>query len=83
MVSTRSFKKFLLDETDWTQISDNNLTVEEKQAWAVYRQSLRDLDGDVDLMSLPWPVPPSQIKFSSMPFELKGYEKIKVHLNFY
>lgn len=83
MIFTRPFRKFLLDETDWTQVSDNNLTAEEKQAWAVYRQALRDLDGNADVMSLPWPVPPSQIQFSSMPFELEIYERLKTHINFY
>ena len=81
MIFTRPFRKFLLDETDWTQVSDNDLTAEEKQAWAVYRQALRDLNGDADVMSLSWPVPPSQIQFSSIPFTLEPYEKAKTNIN--
>lgn len=61
MVSTRYLKKFLLDSTDWTQVVDNDLTVEEKEAWAVYRQALRDLDSDSGLLQLSWPVPPGRI----------------------
>jgi len=32
-----------LRECDWTQFADSPLTVEQKQAWATYRQALRDL----------------------------------------
>lgn len=32
-----------LAESDWTQMADSPLTNSEKQAWADYRQSLRDL----------------------------------------
>lgn len=32
-----------LAETDWTQVSDNALTQEQKDAWKTYRQQLRDI----------------------------------------
>jgi hypothetical protein len=33
----------LLKEFDWTQLPNNPLTLEKQQAWAVYRQQLRDI----------------------------------------
>jgi|DEB0MinimDraft_6_1074348.scaffolds.fasta_scaffold33437_3 hypothetical protein len=33
--------RFLAD-SDWTQMPDSPLTVEQRQAWADYRQALRD-----------------------------------------
>jgi hypothetical protein len=33
----------LLQESDWTQIPNNPLTIEKQQEWAVYRQLLRDI----------------------------------------
>ena len=32
----------LLAESDWTQLPDSPLTDSKKQAWATYRQALRD-----------------------------------------
>jgi len=61
MVTTRYLKKFLLDSTDWTQVVDNDLTAEEKEAWAVYRQTLRNLDSNSVVCQLSWPVPPGRI----------------------
>ena len=31
-----------LKNSDWTQANDSPLTAEQKQAWATYRQALRD-----------------------------------------
>jgi hypothetical protein len=33
----------LLFQSDWTQLADAPLTQEQKNAWAVYRQALRDV----------------------------------------
>jgi hypothetical protein len=33
----------LLINSDWTQLPNNPLTLEKQQAWAVYRQQLRDI----------------------------------------
>lgn len=33
----------LLQSSDWTQSPDSPLSAESKQAWATYRQALRDL----------------------------------------
>ena len=54
-------RNLLLDRTDWTQVADNDLTAEEKTAWQVYRQALRDLqDGGFG----EWPTPPGVINFA-------------------
>ena len=39
----RERRNELLKETDWTQLPDNSLTVEQKQAYQEYRQALRDI----------------------------------------
>jgi len=36
----------LLIACDWTQLPDAVLTVEEKEAWLIYRQKLRDIPQD-------------------------------------
>lgn len=35
-------RKFLLQDSDWTQLPDNNIPDEEKNLWSQYRQYLRD-----------------------------------------
>lgn len=47
-----------LGESDWTQINDNGLSDELKEAWRVYRQALRDLPATYDLENPLWPEPP-------------------------
>lgn len=42
-VALRGSRNYLLQASDWTQISDAALSPEEKTAWATYRQQLRDL----------------------------------------
>lgn len=39
----RKLRNAYLRKCDWTQFADSPLTEEQKQAWAVYRQALRDL----------------------------------------
>ena len=39
----RRLRNAFLRECDWTQFADSPLTAEQKQAWATYRQALRDL----------------------------------------
>ena len=39
----REQRNQLLKDSDWTQISDYNLGLENKEQWATYRQELRDL----------------------------------------
>ena len=45
---------------DWTQVADAPLTAGEKQAWADYRQALRDIPQTHDNPAdVSWPVPPA------------------------
>ncbi len=47
---------------DWTQLSDVPLSSEQKAAWAMYRQALRDLPyNTVDPVNPIWPTPPGQV----------------------
>ena len=67
---------FLLYQTDWTQIPDNGLTTEERDAWAVYRQAIRDLDQNNN-----WPVPPGKINMlSNLPDWIDIDTKTLAHL---
>lgn len=51
----------LLKASDWTQISDYDLglTTESRDAWATYRQALRDLADAPNPFDITWPQPPS------------------------
>ena len=55
-------RKRLLDASDWTQLPDNNLTTEQRTAWAAYRQALRDMPdtfaGVNSVDEIVWPVKP-------------------------
>ena len=49
----------LLYKSDWTQIPNNPLTAEQQQAWAVYRQELRDITSQSGYpFNVIWPTPP-------------------------
>ena len=49
----------LLYQSDWTQLIDVPLTIEEKATWATYRQALRDVPQNItDIDNISWPVPP-------------------------
>lgn len=49
----------LLYQSDWTQIPNNPLTAEQQQAWAVYRQELRDITMQPGYpFNVVWPTPP-------------------------
>ena len=41
---------------DWTQLPDVPLAT--KEAWAVYRQALRDITEQPDPFNITWPAPP-------------------------
>lgn len=57
MAQLRSTRNNLLAQCDWTQISDSTA---DKQAWATYRQALRDFPATVADARLPveWPHSP-------------------------
>ena len=46
----------LLSATDWTQLPDVPLAT--KEAWAPYRQALRDITEQGDMVNVVWPIPP-------------------------
>lgn len=50
-------RKYLLIESDWTQMPDVNLP--NKEQWAVYRQQLRDINKQEGFpLNIKWPDPP-------------------------
>lgn len=58
----RKDRDTLLIQSDWTQFNDSPLSAADKEAWATYRQQLRDitehLSGVTDLEQVPWPTEP-------------------------
>lgn len=57
----RSLRDKLLRASDWTQIPDNQLNEEQRQAWIDYRQALRDLPANTtDPFNVTWPTPPDR-----------------------
>lgn len=55
----RNRRNKLLSESDWTQLPDNTLLTVEKDQWATYRQSLRDItDSSADPENIVWPNKP-------------------------
>ena len=56
----RNKRDFLLSKSDWTQGNDSPLTLQQKEEWKVYRQSLRDTPSNTTDPKRPvWPLPPS------------------------
>jgi hypothetical protein len=52
-------RKKLLESSDWTQLPNGPLTTEQQQAWAVYRQELRDVTSQSGYpFNVIWPTPP-------------------------
>ena len=54
--TVRKNRNNLLVDTDWTQLPDVPLAT--KEAWATYRQALRDITDQPDPFNIVWPVPP-------------------------
>lgn len=48
----------LLEASDWTQLPD--VPVATKEAWAIYRQALRDITEQTDPFNINWPVRPDR-----------------------
>jgi len=49
----------LLYSSDWTQIPNGPLTQQQQEAWAVYRQQLRDIPEQSGYpFNVVWPTPP-------------------------
>ena len=52
----RNKRDYILSSTDWTQLNDAPLTEIEREAWAVYRQALRDMTESVESIDdIQWP----------------------------
>ena len=51
-------RKYLLQETDWTQLSDAPLTTTEREMWKKYRQELRDITKQPLDLDMVWPTKP-------------------------
>jgi hypothetical protein len=56
MDQVRLWRNVELSKTDWTQVSDAPVDAE---AWATYRQQLRDLPATIDLENPVIPDPPA------------------------
>ena len=52
----RARRAVLLAESDWTQLPDVPLAT--KEAWAEYRQALRDITSQPDPRNIIWPTAP-------------------------
>jgi hypothetical protein len=55
----REQRGLLLRNTDWTQIADNNLTAQQRTAFAAYRASLRDVPEQPGFPFVTWPQAPA------------------------
>ena len=44
--AVRMRRDYLLMRSDWTQVTDSPLAAEQRSAWQMYRQTLRDLTDD-------------------------------------
>lgn len=53
----RARRNDLLTACDWTQLPDVPLAT--KEAWAAYRQALRDITEQPDPFNIVWPTPPA------------------------
>jgi len=60
MVELRSRRNQLLASSDWTQVADVALTVEDDIKWRDYRKALRDLPAGLrtadDVTNVDWPL---------------------------
>ncbi|WP_461210388.1 tail fiber assembly protein [Desulfocurvus sp. DL9XJH121] len=59
--AARSERNRRLTGCDWTQVADSPLAEEEREAWAAYRQTLRDLPAQPGFPeTINWPAEPAQ-----------------------
>lgn len=63
MKELRAIRNKILQNTDWTQLTNSPLSDSQKTEWNTYRQSLRDLPASnkdiTDIEDVTWPTPPS------------------------
>lgn len=61
MIAAKEKRSQFLLASDWTQIPNNPLTAEQQQAWAAYRQQLRDVPQQPGFPeNIVWPVQPQE-----------------------
>jgi len=62
MIELRSRRDQLLAASDWTQVADVALTVEDDTKWRDYRKALRDFPAGLrtadDVANVDWPTAP-------------------------
>lgn len=56
--NARFWRDQLLLASDWTQIASAPLDDEQRAAWLVYRQALRDITKQADPRKIEWPTKP-------------------------
>ena len=65
----RANREALLNDSDWTQMSDGQLSAEDKTAWATYRQELRDLPAIFEnvehVNQVEWPKQPGSLGYDA------------------
>jgi hypothetical protein len=60
MKNLRNYRNYLLQQSDWTALSDVNLTDEQKVLWKTYRQKLRDFpENNPNPYIVSWPKAPT------------------------
>jgi hypothetical protein len=55
----RLYRNALLNESDWSQVSDNSLSEAQRESWRQYRQELRNMSNNF--------INPKDIVFPDMP----------------
>ena len=55
----RWWRNALLTESDWSQVTDNSLTEEQRELWRAYRQELRNITSNY--------TDPKEISFPDLP----------------
>jgi hypothetical protein len=59
IINVSDKRQKLLYSTDWTQLPNGPLTQQQQEAWAVYRQQLRDIPEQSGYpFNVVWPTPP-------------------------
>lgn len=61
LTELRETRNDMLSSSDWTQLSDTNLSDDQKDEWKSYRQSLRDItDTYKNIAEVVWPISPNE-----------------------
>jgi len=58
LASIRNTRTQLLKATDWVMTADSPITGSSRVIWLAYRQALRDVTNQPDLLNIIWPTPP-------------------------